>query len=77
MYVNNIILNELKRIVDDSKILTLDTSSWPEPDEVGKQELEMFVDGKKYHIKTCKFGSFVDIKNSSDPQGIPVFHYLL
>ena len=45
MYVNNILLNELKRIVEDSKILTLDTSAWPEPDEVGKQELEMFVDG--------------------------------
>ena len=36
VYVNDIILNELKRIVRDSEILGQDDSKWPEPDKNGK-----------------------------------------
>lgn len=77
VYVNDIILEELKRIITDSKILQVDSKDWPEPNQVGKQELQVFINGKMAHFKTCKFGSFADIQNSADPLGIPIFHYLL
>jgi len=56
--VTDIILQELRRIVIDSKILTEDDSKWPEPDKVGRQELEILVDNKHISFSTCKFGSF-------------------
>ena len=77
VYVNQIILDELKRIVIDSEILKEDDKNWPEPDKVGKQELEILIDNKHISFKTSKFGSFTDVKNSKDPKGIAVFHYLL
>lgn len=43
VYVNNIILEELKRIVQESGILKKSDNNWPEPDNIGKQELEIVV----------------------------------
>ena len=77
VYVNDIILQELRRIVIDSKILAEDDTKWPKPDKVGKQELEVLLDNKHISFSTCKFGSFMDLKNSKDPSGLSVFHYLL
>ena len=56
--MTDIILQELRRIVIDSKILNEDDTKWPEPDKVGKQELEILVDNKHISFSTCKFGSF-------------------
>lgn len=55
---------------------------WPEPNAVGKQELEIeMVDSqgkrRKQKIVTCKFGSFVEFKKTEDPEGLTTFHYLL
>ena len=36
VYVNQIILDELRRIVLDSEILKEDDKNWPKPDKVGK-----------------------------------------
>ena len=36
VYVNDIILDELRRIVLDSEILKENDKNWPEPDKVGK-----------------------------------------
>jgi protein mago nashi len=77
VYVNEIILEELKRIVIDSEILKEDDKNWPRPDKVGKQELEILLDNKHISFSTSKFGSFMDVKNSKDPNGLTVFHYLL
>ena len=43
VFVNNIILEELKRIVHQSGILEKSDNNWPEPDNIGKQELEIVV----------------------------------
>lgn len=48
MYVNDIVLDELRKIISDSKLLKEDDRKWPEPNKVGKQELELVVDGKHY-----------------------------
>jgi protein mago nashi len=77
VYVNDIILNELKRIVLESQVLTQDDKKWPEPDKNGKQELEIVLDDKHISFCTTKFGSFMDVKNSKDPTGLSVFYYLI
>ena len=77
VYVNDIILNELKRIVIDSKILNYDDKNWPEPDKGGKQEMEIVCDNMHISFQTSKFGSLSEVKNSKDPNGLSVFYYLL
>ena len=70
-------MDELRRIVLESEILKENDENWPDPDKVGKQELEILLDNKHISFKTSKFGSFMDVKNSKDPNGMAVFHYLL
>ncbi|KAJ3363883.1 Protein mago nashi 2 [Allomyces arbusculus] len=76
-YVSPMILKELQRIVAQSEIMKEDDANWPEPNIDGKQELEI-VSGKD-HIcfTTSKIGSLVDIQNSSDPEGLKAFYYLV
>ncbi|EJD74216.1 mago nashi protein, variant [Loa loa] len=40
-YVGKIVIEELKRIIDDSEIMQEDDATWPEPDRIGRQELEI------------------------------------
>jgi len=70
-------LDELKRIVLDSEILKQDDKDWPVPDKGGKQEMEIVLDSHHISFQTSKFGSFMDVKNSKDPNGLSVFYYLL
>merc|ERR1712086_1250216 len=42
-YVNPAILKEVKRIVEDSEVLKEDDKNWPEPDRIGRQELEIVI----------------------------------
>ena len=37
---------QLKKIVRDSEIMKEDDHSWPPPDKVGRQELEVVLDGE-------------------------------
>jgi protein mago nashi len=54
-----------------------DDSKWPEPDKVGRQELEIVIGDKHISFATSKFGSYVDVQNSKDPQGLAVYYYLV
>ena len=79
VYVNEIVLDELIRIVEDSDIFDHEDKiqSWPQPDKIGKQELEIMINDKHISICTTKFGSFLDIEKSEDPDGLRVLYYLL
>ena len=41
--------------------------------------VDLIMDKKRHRINvsTCKFGSFIDIKKSNDPEGLSAFHYLI
>ena len=41
VYVNDIVLEEVKRIIRESEITKEDDKNWPQPDKVGRQELEI------------------------------------
>jgi len=75
--VNEIILDQLRKIIVDSGILKEDDKKWPEPDRVGRQELEIVIDGKHKPFQTSKFGSFSELQQSSDPEGLTIFWYLI
>lgn len=62
VYVNDIILDELKRIIADSNIFKEDDKKWPEPNRVGRQELEIIMDGKHKPFQTSKFGSYGEVQ---------------
>eukprot|EP00350_Pseudokeronopsis_sp_OXSARD2_P009762 CAMPEP_0170541524 /NCGR_PEP_ID=MMETSP0211-20121228/1239_1 /TAXON_ID=311385 /ORGANISM="Pseudokeronopsis sp., Strain OXSARD2" /LENGTH=157 /DNA_ID=CAMNT_0010844287 /DNA_START=1 /DNA_END=474 /DNA_ORIENTATION=+ len=77
VYVNDIVIEELKRIIKDSEIMKEDDEKWPEPDKIGRQELEILLGKEHISFTTSKFGSFNDVRNSDDPEGLTVFYYLL
>ena len=51
-------------------------SKWPEPDRVGRQELEVVLGGDHISFATTKLGSLLQVQPSEDPEGLRVFYYL-
>ena len=36
-------MDELKRVIEDSEVMAEDDNLWPQPDRVGRQELEIVI----------------------------------
>ncbi len=58
------VLEELRRIIDDSEIMQEDDTTWPPPDRVGRQELEIVLGDDHISFTTSKIGSLVDVNTS-------------
>ena len=41
VYLSSSVIDEIKRIISDSEITAEDDNNWPQPDRVGRQELEI------------------------------------
>ena len=54
-----------------------DDNNWPEPDRVGRQELEIVMGNEHISFTTAKIGSLVDVNTSKDPEGLRIFYYLV
>lgn len=63
-YVSPAVLEELKRIITTSDVMSEDDSNWPLPDRVGRQELEIVCGAEHISFTTSKIGSLIDINNS-------------
>lgn len=61
----------------DSDLLNEDDSKWPRPDKIGKQELEIHMNGGNSTFITSKIGSLQEIQNCTDPNGLRIFYYLV
>ncbi|CAM9189472.1 unnamed protein product [Ectocarpus fasciculatus] len=48
--VSQIVIDEIKRIITDSEITKEDDHSWPAPDRVGRQELEVKMGSEHIHF---------------------------
>uniref|UniRef100_A0A8C0YKH1 Protein mago nashi homolog n=1 Tax=Cyprinus carpio TaxID=7962 RepID=A0A8C0YKH1_CYPCA len=59
-YVHKSVMEELKRIIDDSEITKEDDALWPPPDRVGRQELEIVIGDEHISFTTSKIGSLID-----------------
>merc|ERR1711936_752189 len=68
-YVHKAVMDELRRVVDDA--------TWPQPDRVGRQELEIVIGDEHISFTTSKIGSLVDVNQSRDPDGLRCFYYLV
>ena len=77
VYVNKPVMEELKRIIEESEVMKEDDELWPAPDRVGRQELEIVLNNEHISFTTSKIGSLVDINNSKDPEGLRCFYYLV
>ncbi|TYZ60124.1 hypothetical protein PybrP1_005871 [[Pythium] brassicae (nom. inval.)] len=75
--VSQAVIEELKRIVKDSEITKEDDKEWPEPDRVGRQELEVVYDDEHISFTCSKIGSLLDVQGSKDPEGLRVLYYLV
>ena len=54
-----------------------DDNNWPEPDNVGRQELEIVMGNEHISFTTSKIGSLIDVQSSKDPEGLRIFYYLV
>ncbi|XP_023085933.1 protein mago nashi homolog 2-like [Piliocolobus tephrosceles] len=73
VYMHKSLMEELKRIIDDSEIRKEDDALWPPPDRAGQRELG----DKRISFATSKIGSLIDVNQSKDPEGLRVFYYLV
>ena len=76
-FVSKSVMDELKRIIEESEILKEDDSLWPQPDRVGRQELEIVMDGLHIAFTTSKIGSLVDVNQCNDADGLRCLYYLV
>ncbi|KAK9842486.1 hypothetical protein WJX81_002267 [Elliptochloris bilobata] len=76
-FVSASVLLELKRIIEDSEIMKEDDSNWPQPDRVGRQELEIILGDQHISFTTTKLGSLMQVQQSKDPEGLRAFYYLV
>ena len=74
--VHRAVLEEVKRIVRESTVLTADDGEWPEPDRAGRQELEIVLDEEHISFTCSKLGSLTEIAASKNPETLRNFYYL-
>ncbi|TXG62501.1 hypothetical protein EZV62_009495 [Acer yangbiense] len=77
VFLTPAVLRECRRIISESEIMKEDDNNWPEPDRVGRQELEIVMGNEHISFTTSKIGSLVDVQSSNDPEGLRIFYYLV
>ena len=55
------VMDELRRIIEDSEIMAEDDELWPQPDRVGRQELEIVIGDEHISFTTSKIGRYVNL----------------
>ncbi|KAF4032145.1 Mago nashi protein [Phytophthora infestans] len=79
--VSKSVIEEVKRIISDSEITKYVAlrpyRRWPEPDRVGRQELEVVLGNDHISFTCAKIGSLLDVQDSKDPEGLRVLYYLV
>ncbi|CAD7955098.1 unnamed protein product [Amoebophrya sp. A120] len=76
-HVTKAVIETLLKIVVDSDILTCDDDKWPEPDRVGRQELEIIHGRDHISFTTSKIGKIKEVHESNDKDGLEKFYYLV
>jgi len=77
VYVNEAVLGELKKMIEDSEIAREDDKQWPDANRDGRQEFEIVLGNTHISFATAKIGSLLDVQESKDPEGLRVFYYLV
>ncbi|MES1912870.1 MAG: Protein mago nashi 2 [Cercozoa sp. M6MM] len=77
VHLSDAVVAEFKRIVEESKIIEQDDSKWPEPNEVGRQEIEVVIGKEHISFVTSKIGALAEVEKSDDPEGLKDFYFLV
>lgn len=77
VYVNDSVLAELRRVIEESEVVREDDKQWAEPDQNGRQEFEVVLGNQHISFSTAKIGSLLDVQESADPEGLRIFYYLI
>jgi protein mago nashi len=77
VHVSSALLDQLQKIIAESEILKEDDKLWPLPDAVGRQELEVVMNGVHVSFTCSKIGSLNEVGESKDPEGLRVLYYLV
>merc|ERR1712181_52595 len=75
--VSDTVIDEFRKIVQDSDLTKEDDDIWPAPDRVGRQEFELVIGNIHISLCTTKIGSFSEVDVSRDPDGLRTFYYLI
>jgi protein mago nashi len=57
-------LDEIKRIITESEIIKEDDHKWPQPDKIGRQELEIKMNREHISFTSSKIGSLLNVQVS-------------
>lgn len=77
VYVSPAVVEEIRRIVEESKISSVDDSSWVKPEwKARRQELEIKIGNEHLAFTHAEIGSLLDVQKSADPEGLRRFYYL-
>jgi protein mago nashi len=74
---NATVIQELKRIIEESEVLKESDDKWPQPNNVGRQELEVVLGNHHISFCTTKLGSLVDVQESSEHGALKIFYWLV
>eukprot|EP00193_Tetraselmis_chui_P002434 CAMPEP_0177753478 /NCGR_PEP_ID=MMETSP0491_2-20121128/1482_1 /TAXON_ID=63592 /ORGANISM="Tetraselmis chuii, Strain PLY429" /LENGTH=148 /DNA_ID=CAMNT_0019268767 /DNA_START=598 /DNA_END=1044 /DNA_ORIENTATION=+ len=77
VFVTPAVMNEVKRVIEESEVMKEDDGNWPEPDRIGRQELEVVIGNEHISFATTKIGSLLEVQQSKDAEGLKVFYYLV
>ena len=61
VFCSSVVIEELKRIINDAEIFHEDDNKWPEPDRTGRQELEVIMGDEHISFATTKLGSMLQV----------------
>mmetsp|Transcript_8226 Transcript_8226/g.10122 ORF Transcript_8226/g.10122 Transcript_8226/m.10122 type:complete len:154 (+) Transcript_8226:97-558(+) len=76
VFVSPAVVDEVKRIIEQSEITKEDDRSWKEPDKVGRQELEIKIGNEHIAFTCAEINNLLDVQESADPEGLRKFYYL-
>ena len=77
VFVSPAVVEEVKRMVEESNITSVDDNAWKDPNENSTvHELECKIGSHHIAFTTCEISTTADIQKSSDPEGLKVFYYL-
>ncbi|KAA0168488.1 hypothetical protein FNF27_00930 [Cafeteria roenbergensis] len=75
-WISNAVVAEAERIVREACVIECDDEQWPEPDEVGRQELEVVTKDEHICFACAKVGTLAQAQACDDPKGLTRFYYL-
>mmetsp|Transcript_27728 Transcript_27728/g.56833 ORF Transcript_27728/g.56833 Transcript_27728/m.56833 type:complete len:154 (-) Transcript_27728:171-632(-) len=77
LFLSPAVVEETRRVIEDSGITRVDDSNWKEPDrESRRQELEIKIGNEHIAFTCAEIGSLLDVQKSADPEGLRLFYYL-